>query len=146
MDLTVGVLGSVTRVQSNALVPAVHVTGLSFIGAQYRGWGAYLAPELGSGGGYSSTLLGGGLSRDLLDVHLLRVTALAGYTTYSLTPTDTTGTPLPAALSLRGPSFGGMASIPLSGPVRLAYRGQYIMLQLNGTATHVIRHSVGVLF
>jgi hypothetical protein len=128
------------------LVPAFHVTGLSFIGARYRGWGAYLAPEYGSGGGYSSTLLGGGLSRDLLDLRLLRVTALAGYTTYALTPTDTIGSPLAAALSLRGPSFGGMASIPLSGPVRLAYRGQYIMLQPNGTAAHVIRHSVGVLF
>jgi hypothetical protein len=146
MDLTVGLLGSVERVQTNGLTPEVHVAGLSFFGAQYRGWGAYLAPEFGSGAGYRSTLLGGGLSRDLLNVHLLRLTALAGYTTYAVTPTAVSGASAPATLSLRGPSMGGLASIPLFGPLRLAYRGQYIMLQTGGVSGRATRHSAGLVF
>jgi hypothetical protein len=146
IDLTVGLLGSVTREPADPWTPPLHVAGLSFIGARYRGWGVYVAPELGNGGGYRSTMLGGGLSRDLLSVHLLRVTALAGYTTYAQTVTAVAGAAPPATQSLQGPSLGGMVSIPLLGPVRLAYRGQYVMGQLAGTPVHITRYSAGLLF
>jgi hypothetical protein len=146
MDLTVGALGSVSRDPANGSTPPLHVAALSFIGAQHRGWGIYLAPEFGNGGGYRSTMLGGGLSRDLLSAHLLRVTALVGYTTYTQTPTAIAGASAPPGQSIRGPSLGGMASIPLLGPVRLAYRGQYVMGQLNGAAVHITRYSAGLLF
>jgi hypothetical protein len=38
-----------------------------------------------------------------------------------------------------------MASIPLFGPLRLAYRGQFVMLQDAGTAVQVKRYSLGLL-
>jgi hypothetical protein len=146
VNLTVGVLGSYTPINSPGLASAVHVAGVSFIGAQYEGWGAYLAPEFGSGAGYRSTMLGGGLSRDLLSLHQFRLTALAGYTTYASTPTAAASATAPATQTLQGPSLGGMASIPLLGPVRLGYRGQYVILQSAGITAHVTRHSVGLLF
>lgn len=136
IDFTLGLLASVTPIRTAGLPTMAHVAGLSFVGAQYRGWGAYLAPELGSGGQYRSTLLGGGLSRDLVWMHMLRVTALVGYASYTETPNA-------AARSIRGPSFGGMVSIPLLGPMRLAYRGQYVK---GPSQSDVTRYSVGLIF
>ena len=95
-----------------------------------------LAPEFGNGGQYSSTMLAGGLSRDLVWMHKLRITALVGYASYTETPNT-------AARSIRGPSFGGMVSIPLLGPVRLAYRGQYVK---GPSKSNVTRYSVGLIF
>jgi hypothetical protein len=150
VELTFGLLGSVTSVKSGGLTPELHVAGLTFIGAQYGGWGAYLAPEVGSGGQYRSTMLGGGLSGDLLNMNWFRLTALAGYTTYTRTPTPT-ATPVSGASalptrSLHGPSLGGMASIPLFGPLRLAYRGHVILLKEAGTTYQIDRHNVGLVF
>jgi hypothetical protein len=123
------------------------VAGASFVGVKYRGWGIYGAPELGNGDGYRSTLYGGGLSRDLLGMHLLRVTALAGYAMFEQTPIAVAGVPVAPTASLRGPSFGGMASIPLLGPVRIGYRGQYLMgKDPAGIEGHLTRHSVGLVF
>jgi hypothetical protein len=144
IDVTLGLLGSLTRNDPGAFTSEVHVAGASFIGARYRSVGAYLAPEFGNGGGYRSTMLGGGLSLDLLSLNQIRITALAGYTTFDMTPTDTSAS-APTTQSLRGTSVGGMASIPLVGPVRLAYRGQYITGQVNGAAVHVTRYSAGLL-
>ena len=147
--VSLGVLASVTPVNTAGLTPNPHIAGLSFIGAKYRGFGVYVAPEVGSGGNYRSTMLGGGLSADLLNLHLLRVTALGGYTTYTETPTpaDTTA-PAGPARSFRGPSVGGMVSVPLFGPLRLAYRGQYAMLKATGATTtfNVTRYSFGLMF
>ena len=144
--LTLGVLGSVTPVESGALTPTAHVSGLSFVGARYRRFGAYFAPEMGQGGGYRSTMLGGGASIDLLDLRMLRVSALGGYTTYSQTPTAVDSTTIPVTRSVRGTSMGGMASIPLVGPLRIAYRGQYVTVRDAGVASNMVRHSVGLLF
>ena len=144
LDVTLGLLGSVTPIRVVGFTPTVHVTALSFIGAQYRGWGAYLAPEFGSGGGIRSQMLAGGLSRDLLNIHMLRATALAGYAINTETSTDSLAAGAPVVQNLRGPSVGGMASIPLLGPVRLAYRGQYVKGAVAGAA--IIRHSVGLTF
>jgi hypothetical protein len=147
LDVTVGVLGSVTPIKATSgLTPSAHISGLSFLGVRYRGIGLYGAPEYGQGGGYRSTMLGGGLSIDLIRLSMLRVSALGGYTTYSETtmPTDTTVAPVTA--KLQGPSVGGMVSVPFIGPLRLAYRGQYVMAQVAGLPVRMTRHSVGLVF
>jgi hypothetical protein len=146
MNLTIGVLGSVTPIKTNGLTPTAHVAGVSFFGAQYRFLGAYVAPEYGQGGGYRSTMLGAGLSLDLLRLHMLRVTALGGIANYSETsmPADTTS--IPVTRSLKGTSVGGMVSIPFFGPLRLAYRGQYVMAHDTGIPVQMTRHSVGLVF
>lgn len=143
--LTLGVLGSVTPVEVSGLTPTAHVSGLSFVGARYRRLGAYFAPELGQGGGYRSTMIGGGASLDLLDLRMLRVSALGGFTTYSETPTAVDTATAPVTRSVRGTSVGGMASIPLVGPLRIAYRGQFVTVRDAGIASHMVRHSVGLI-
>lgn len=143
--LTLGVLGSVTPVEASGLTPTAHVSGLSFVGARYRRLGAYFAPELGQGGGYRSSMLGGGASLDLLDLRMLRLSVLGGYTTYSQTPAAVDSASTPVTRSVRGTSVGGLASIPLVGPLRVAYRGQYVTVRDAGVAEHMVRHSVGLL-
>jgi hypothetical protein len=134
--VTVGLLASVVPVRAAGIPTAAHVDGLSFLGAQYRGWGAYVAPSFGSGGQYQSTTLSGGLSRDLLWARELKVTALVGYAKYTETSTA-------ATITAQGPSFGGLASIPFFGPVRLACRGEYIKAAAQAA---VSRYSVGLIF
>ncbi len=144
--LSLGVLGSVTPVRASGLAPTAHVSGLSFVGMRYRRLGAYLAPEMGQGGGYRSRMLGGGASLDLLDLRLLRLSVLAGYTNYSQTLTVTNSTTTPITMSVNGTSLGGLASIPLVGPLRLAYRGQYVTVREQGVTANMVRHSVGLMF
>jgi len=144
--LTLGVLGSVTPVETSGLAPTAHVSGLSFVGMRYRRLGVYLAPEMGQGGGYRSRMLGGGASLDLLDLRMLRLSVLAGYTNYSQTPTVTDSATTPITMSVNGTSLGGLASIPLVGPLRLAYRGQYVTVREQGVTANMVRHSVGFLF
>lgn len=140
---TLGFLGSVTPIKVAGLQPTAHIAGASFINLKYRGWGIYGAPELGQGGGYKSTLWGGGLSRDLLNLHLLHATALGGYAQYSETPDGAT----PAATqTMSGYSVGGLVSLPIAGPLRLAYRGQYVTATVLGTQVHMTRHSFGLVF
>ena len=91
-------------------------------------------------------MLGGGASLDLLDLRMLRVSALGGYTTYSQTPTAVDSTTTPVTRTVRGTAVGGLASIPLVGPLRIAYRGQYITVRDAGVASSMVRHSVGLLF
>jgi hypothetical protein len=147
LNMTVGVLGSLTPIKStNGLTPTAHVSGLSYVGVRYRGIGIYGAPEYGQGGGYRSTMLGGGLSLDLINLHMLRVSALGGYTTYSETSMPTDSTVAPVTAKLQGPSVGGMVSIPFIGPLRLAYRGQYVMAEVAGVPARMTRHSVGLVF
>ena len=144
--LSLGVLGSVTPVEMSGLAPTAHVSGLSFVGMRYRRLGVYLAPEMGQGGGYRSRMLGGGASLDLLDLRMLRLSVLAGYTNYSQTPTVTDSATTPITMSVNGTSLGGLASIPLVGPLRLAYRGQYVTVREQGVTANMVRHSVGFLF
>jgi hypothetical protein len=136
IDLTVGLLASVVPVRVAGLPTAAHVAGLSFMGAQYRGWGLYVAPAVGNGGAYRSTTLSGGLSRDLIWARELKITALAGYAKYTETSSA-------ATQSAQGPSFGGLVSIPFIGPLRLGCRGEYIKAS---SGTTVSRYSVGLIF
>ena len=136
IDITVGLLASVVPVRVAGLPTTAHVAGLSFMGAQYRGWGLYAAPSVGNGGAYKSTTLSGGLSRDLLWARELKITALVGYAKYSETSSI-------ATQSAQGPSFGGLVSIPFIGPLRLGCRGEYI----KATSVPVVsRYSVGLIF
>jgi hypothetical protein len=147
LDVTVGLLGSFTPIKATTgLTPSAHIAGLSFLGVRYHGIGLYGAPEYGQGGGYRSTMLGGGLSLDLIRLNMLRVSALGGYTTYTETTMPTDSTVVPVTAKLQGPSVGGMVSIPFIGPLRLAYRGQYVMAQVAGLPVHMTRHSVGLVF
>jgi hypothetical protein len=136
IDITVGLLASVVPVRVAGLPTTAHVAGLSFMGAQYRGWGLYAAPSVGNGGAYKSTTLSGGLSRDLLWARELKITALVGYAKYTETSSI-------ATQSAQGPSFGGLVSIPFIGPLRLGCRGEYI----KATSVPVVsRYSVGLIF
>ncbi len=146
LNLTIGVFGAVTPVKSNGLTPSAHVSGISFVGARYRAIGVYFAPEYGQGGGYKTTMTGGGLSLDLLNVHLLRVTALGGVTNYTETSIPADTTIAPASRMLQGTSMGGMVSIPFAGPARLAYRAQYVLAHEAGVPVHMLEHSVGLVF
>ena len=147
LDLTLGLLGSVTPIKSTSgLTPTAHVSGLSHVGVGYRAVGLYGAPEYGQGGGFRSTMLGGGVSLDLIDLHMLRITALGGYATYAETTMPTDSTVAPVTSKLQGPSVGGMVSIPFFGPLRLAYRGQYVVAEVAGVPARMTRHSVGLVF
>jgi hypothetical protein len=140
---TLGFLGSVTPIKVAGVEPTAHIAGASFINLKYRGVGIYGAPEIGQGGGYKSTLWGGGLSLDLIDLHLLHVTALGGYAQYSETPDGATPS---TTQTLTGYSLGGLASLPIAGPLRLAYRGQYVTATVAGAQVHMTRHSFGFVF
>lgn len=146
LNLTIGVFGAVTPVKSNGLTPSAHVSGISFVGARYRAIGVYFAPEYGQGGGYKTQMMGGGLSLDLLNVHLLRVTALGGVTNYTETSVPADTTIAPASRMLQGTSMGGMVSIPFAGPARLAYRAQYVLAHEAGVPVHMLEHSIGLVF
>ena len=144
--VTVGAFGSVTPIKTAGIPTAAHIAGLSFIGVRYRMLGLYGAPEFGQGGGYRSTMMGGGASLDLLRLPMLHLTALGGLATYSETTSPADTTVAPVTSTLKGTSVGGMASIPLFGPLRLGYRGQYFMVKDAGVSTHMIRHYVGLVF
>lgn len=147
VDVTFGVLGSFTPIKSaDGLTPTGHIAGMSFLGVRFHGLGLYGAPEYGQGGGYRSTMVGGGLSLDLINVHLLRVSALGGYMNYTETTMPTDSTVAPVTAKLQGPSVGGMVSVPFIGPLRLAYRGQYVMAKVAGIPATMTRHSVGLVF
>ena len=143
LRLTLGLLGTATIFKSTTgEPPTAHVSGASFVGIRYRALGVYAAPEMGQGAGYKSQMMGGGASLDLLNLHALRITALGGFTTYAETDTSSA----PVTNTVQGTSVGGMASLPFFGPLRLAYRGQYVMGQTTGVPFNFTRHSVGLVF
>jgi hypothetical protein len=146
LNLTAGVLGSATLIETSGLPRAVHVSGASFIGVRFKMLGLYAAPDMGQGGGFRSTSLDGGASLDLIGLHLLRVTALGGYLRYSETTMPEDSTVVPVTRSLEGYTMGGMVSIPFVGPLRLAYRGQYDTVRDAGIPVHRVKHSIGFLF
>ena len=144
--VTIGAFGSVTPIKTAGIPTAAHISGLSFIGMRFGILGIYGAPEFGQGGGYKSTMMGGGGSLDLLRLNMLHVTLLGGVSTYSETTIPTDSTVAPVTRSLQGTSVGGMASIPFIGPLRLGYRGQYFMTKEAGVSAQMTRHYVGLVF
>jgi hypothetical protein len=146
LNLSAGVLGSASVIETFGLPRAVHVSGASFIGVRYRILGLYAAPGMGQGGGFRSTSLDGGASLELIHLHLLRITALGGYLRHSETTMPEDSTVAPVTRSLDGYTMGGMVSIPFVGPLRLAYRGQYDTVRDAGIPVHRVKHSVGLVF
>jgi hypothetical protein len=146
VNLTAGVLGSATVIETFGLPRTVHVTGASFVGIRYRMLGLYAAPEMGQGGGFRSTSLDGGASLQLINLHLLRITALGGYLRHSETTVPEDSAVMPVTRSLEGYTMGGMVSVPFVGPLRLAYRGQYDTVRDAGIPVHRVKHSVGLVF
>jgi hypothetical protein len=144
--LTVGAFGSFTPIKTAGVPTAAHVAGLSFIGMRFGMLGIYGAPEFGQGGGYKSTMIGGGGALHLLRLHPLHVTLLGGVANYSETTIPTDSTVAPVTRSLQGTSVGGMVSIPFIGPLRLGYRGQYFMTKNAGVAAQMTRHYAGLVF
>jgi hypothetical protein len=143
---TVGVLASMTPADASTWrTSAKHVAGLPFVEFDVGPIGIYAAPEVGSGAGYRSTMLGGGVLVGLVRQGRLQVRALGGYTTYSETPTAA-GAPAAEGWSSQGASFGGLASFRLFGTVRLAYRGQYVVGFGDNAELRFARHSAGLLF
>jgi hypothetical protein len=131
------VTGSSTRV--------LHVSGDPLITISALGWGLYAAPEMGSGAGHRSTMLGGGIMRQLIDTRLLRISALAGATTYHEEPDGLYANSF-TSRTLTAGSVGGLASLPLIGPARLAYRFQFVRGFGDQADFHQRRHAVGLLF
>ena len=146
LNLTAGVLGSATVIETVGIPKAVHVTGTSFIGIRYGMLGLYAAPEMGQGGGFRSSTLDGGAALHLINLHPLRITALGGYLRHSETTVPEDSTVAPVTRSLQGYTVGGMASIPFFGPLRLAYRGQYDTVRDAGIPIHRVKHSVGIVY
>jgi hypothetical protein len=142
----VALLGSVapyTVTTTGAKV--LHVSGNALVTLNLFGWGLYAAPEYGSGAGHRSTMLGGGILRQILRTGPVRVAALAGATLYSEVPEG----PYAASFvtrTIRAGSVGGIVSLPFVGPARIGYRGQYLRGLGADSDFHKIRHAVGLFF
>jgi hypothetical protein len=123
----------------------LHVSGHPLITLGAFGWGVYAAPEFGAGAGHRSTMLGGGIMRDLLRIGPVHVSALAGMTTYSEQPDGYYAASF-VSRSIRAASGGALVSLPLIGPARLAYRAQYLRGLGNQSTFTQVRHAAGLQF
>jgi hypothetical protein len=143
---SIGVLGSVTPVDQTAGLAALnHIAVTPLILLQSSWVGLYLAPEIGMGANYQSIMLGGGLTIKIFSAGPFQLRALGGATTYSDEPTGSakgTYTKYTATAA----SVGGLASVRLFGPVRIGYRGEYVIGVGDYTNTKFQRHSFGVIF
>jgi hypothetical protein len=143
---SLGFLGSVTPVDGANGTAENHLAAQCLLELRLGAFGLYAAPQLGTGAGYRSTMLGGGLSFRLATAGRLELRALAGYTTYAEKATTAGISPPTTDWSSRGASFGGLVSVRLFGSVRMAYHGEYVMSFGDSSGLRFGRHSFGVLF
>jgi hypothetical protein len=144
--VSVALLGSVTSYTVTASTSRVlHVSGHTLLTLHAFGWGVYAAPEFGAGAGHRSTMLGGGIMRDLLRVGPVHASALAGMTTYSEEPDGYYASSF-VSRSIRAASGGALVSLPLIGPARLAYRVQYLRGLGDQSTFTQLRHAAGLQF
>jgi hypothetical protein len=144
--VSVALLGSVTSYTVTASTSRVlHVSGHTLLTLHAFGWGVYAAPEFGAGAGHRSTMLGGGIMRDILRVGPVHATALAGMTTYSEEPDGYYAASF-VSRSIRAASGGALVSLPLIGPARLAYRVQYLRGLGDQSTFTQLRHAAGLQF
>jgi hypothetical protein len=144
--VSISLLGSVapyTVTTTGAKV--LHVSGHTLVSVSAFGWGVYAAPEYGSGAGHRSTMLGGGLLRQILRSGPVHVSALAGVTLYTEVPDGDYAASF-VSRSIRASSVGGLITLPFVGPARIAYRGQYLRGLGADSDFHKIRHAVGLAF
>ncbi|MFL5606691.1 MAG: hypothetical protein ACJ8AD_09615 [Gemmatimonadaceae bacterium] len=144
--VSVALLGSVTPYTVTTTGERVlHLSGHALVTLNILGWGLYAAPEYGSGAGHRSTMLGGGLLRQILPFGPVHVAALAGVTIYAEAPEGDYSASF-VTRTIRAGSAGALISVPFVGPTRLAYRGQYLKGLGADADFHKIRHAVGVQF
>jgi hypothetical protein len=144
--VSVALLGSVTPYTVTTTGDKVlHLSGHALVTLNAFGWGLYASPEFGSGAGHRSTMLGGGVLRQILRSGPVHVTALAGAALYSELPDGAYAASF-VSRSIRVGSVGGLISLPFVGPARLAYRGQYLRGLGADSDFHKIRHAVGLQF
>ncbi|MDQ6634310.1 MAG: hypothetical protein M3Z10_06070 [Gemmatimonadota bacterium] len=144
--VSVALLGSVTPYMVTTTGERVlHLSGHALVTLNVLGWGLYAAPEYGNGAGHRSTMLGGGVLRQILSVGPVHVTGLGGVTLYSEQPDGVYAASF-VSRSIRAGSVGGLVSLPFVGPARIAYRGQYLRGLGADSDFHKIRHAVGLLF
>jgi hypothetical protein len=141
-----GILGSVTPIDVASEGSESHIAILPFAQFESGRLGIYAAPEFGRGGGYRSTMLGGGLALQLADTRIIDINLLLGYTTYNETPTVKGIAPPSESWSGHGASGGGFATVRLFGPIHLGYRGQYVLGFGDNSNLRFSRHSVGLVF
>ena len=78
-----------TQIDANGTYAAAnHSALLPLVLVQNSAVGLYLAPEFGSGAGYKSTMIGGGVSVKLISAGRVDVRGLAGHTTYQFAPSS----------------------------------------------------------
>jgi hypothetical protein len=144
--VSVALLGSVTSYTVTASTSRVlHLSGHPLITLGAFGWGVYVAPEFGAGAGHRSTMIGGGLKRDILSAGPIHLSALAGVTTYSEEPDGYYAASF-VSRSIRAASGGALVSLPFIGPARLAYRVQYLRGLGDQSTFTQVRHAAGLLF
>ncbi|MCC7052482.1 MAG: SH3 domain-containing protein [Gemmatimonadaceae bacterium] len=144
--LLFGLLGSVTQVTpTGGGAKATHLAGTALVLLERRPFGVYVAPEFGSGAGYRSLMLGGGLSLRVLTYDRLQVRGLGGYTTYRETLSPAVSGVSSEILSSHGASVGGLVTVRAVGGFRVAYRGAYTRGFGDQAGMEFWRHSVGVV-
>lgn len=141
--LSIGLLGSATTVKgSPGRLAANHFVALPLILLQGPTLGAYVAPEVGAGAGYRSSMLGLGVTARVYTYGPVQLRATGGYATYGTVP-ESGGTAV--RRSIQAASLGGLMSVRLFGTFRVAYRGQYVMAVGDGSGVRFQRHALGVV-
>lgn len=114
---------------------------------QGRWLGVYAAPEIGTGAGYRSLMLGGGLSLSVATIGPLQVRAMGGMTTYkaTLSGNDSLSVPAPAS-EFNAASVGGLVTLRVFGSTKIAFRGQQVLSVGEPVSIRFRRYSVGLLF
>lgn len=144
--IRIGVLGSVTPIEATPTVAASnHLAALPLLMIQGSRLGVFAAPEIGTGAGYRTLMLGGGVSLRLLSIGRLHIRAAGGYTTYSET-LDAVGTEASVTTTAHGASAGGIVTLRLFGRASLAYRGHLVKGFGEYETLEFQRHSVGLVF
>jgi hypothetical protein len=141
--LSIGLFGSATAVKaSQGQVAATHYVALPLLLLQGQRLGAYVAPEVGAGAGYRSSMLGVGVTARVYTYGPLQLRATGGYATYGTVP-ESGGTAV--RRSIQAASLGGLVSVRVFGTFRIAYRGQYVMAVGDGSGVRFQRHALGVV-
>jgi len=124
-----------------------HLAALPLVLIQGNRLGVYLAPDIGTGAGYRSLMLGGGLSLRLITIGRLQLRAMGGMTTYKATlpGTDSVSRSLNSA-QFNAASFGGLATLRVVGPTKVAFRGQQVLSVGEPVSLRFRRYAVGLIF
>lgn len=144
--LSAGLLASVTPITASGGESASHVAGSAFIQYEHGALLLYAAPSYGTGAGYRSTMLGGGLGIRLFATGPITLRALAGYTSYSESSLPSGLAPPAANWQGSGASIGGLVTVRTFGSLALAYRGEFVNGFGSQSNLKFARHGFGLVF